>query len=130
MEFEPIIGAVYTANTLVKGLVAGMSISLIAMGISLVAIILVGLALMYTRFGRATRAISDNPALARASGIDVDRVINVVWIVGGGLAGLAGVFFGLVINGITWFTGGQMLLLFFAQAVSANRARGEGKGHA
>lgn len=88
--------------------------SLIAMGISLVAIILVGLALMYTRFGRATRAISDNPALARASGIDVDRVINVVWIVGGGLAGLAGVFFGLVLNGITWFTGGQMLLLFFA----------------
>ena len=88
--------------------------SLVAMGISLVAIILVGLGLMFTRFGRATRAISDNPALARASGIDVDRVINIVWIVGGGLAGLAGVFLGLVFNGLNWFTGGQMLLLFFA----------------
>ena len=88
--------------------------SLIAMGISLAAIILVGLGLMYTRFGRATRAISDNPALARASGIDVDRIINVVWIVGGAMAGLAGVFFGLVFNGVAWFTGGQMLLLFFA----------------
>jgi len=88
--------------------------SYIAMGVALAAIILVGLALMYTRFGRATRAISDNPALARASGIDVDRVINVVWIVGGGLAGLAGVFLGLVFNGINWFTGGQLLLLFFA----------------
>lgn len=88
--------------------------SLIAMGVSLAAIILVGLGLMYTRMGRATRAISDNPALARASGIDVDRVINIVWIIGGGMAGLAGVFFGLVFNGVTWFTGGQMLLLFFA----------------
>lgn len=88
--------------------------SYLAMGVSLLAIIAVGLGLTYTRFGRATRAISDNPALARASGIDVDRVISIVWIVGGGLAGLAGVFFGLVFNGLTWFTGGQMLLLFFA----------------
>ena len=88
--------------------------SYIAMGVSLLAIIGVGLGLMYTRFGRATRAISDNPALAQASGIDVDRVINIVWIVGGGLAGLSGVFLGLVFNGIDWFTGGQMLLLFFA----------------
>lgn len=88
--------------------------SYVAMGISLAAIILVGIALMYTRFGRATRAISDNPALAKASGIDVDRVISVVWIVGGGLAGLSGVFLGLVFNGVNWFTGGQMLLLFFA----------------
>jgi branched-chain amino acid transport system permease protein len=88
--------------------------SYVAMGVSLAAIILVGIALMYTRFGRATRAISDNPALAQASGIDVDRIINVVWIVGGGLAGLAGVFLGLVFNGINWFTGGQLLLLFFA----------------
>lgn len=88
--------------------------SYLAMGVSLLAIIAVGLGLTYTRFGRATRAIADNPALARASGIDVDRVISIVWIVGGGLAGLSGVFFGLVFNGLTWFTGGQMLLLFFA----------------
>ncbi len=88
--------------------------SYIAMGVSLVAIILVGVGLMYTRFGRATRAISDNPALAEASGINVDRIISVVWLVGGGLAGLSGVFLGLIFNGINWFTGGQMLLLFFA----------------
>ncbi len=88
--------------------------SYLAMGVSLIAIIAVGLGLTFTRFGRATRAIADNPALAKASGIDVDRVINIVWIVGGGLAGLAGVFFGLVFNGLTWFTGGQMLLMFFA----------------
>jgi len=88
--------------------------SYIAMGVSLLAIIGVGLGLMYTRFGRATRAISDNPALAQASGINVDKVINIVWVIGGGLAGLAGVFLGLVFNGLNWFTGGQLLLMFFA----------------
>lgn len=88
--------------------------SYVAMGISMLAIAAVGFGLMFTRFGRATRAISDNPSLAQASGIDVDRVINVVWIVGGGLAGLAGVFLGLVFNGLNWFTGGQLLLMFFA----------------
>ncbi|WP_442922549.1 ABC transporter permease subunit, partial [Microbacterium sp. Leaf351] len=70
--------------------------------------------LMYTRFGRATRAVSDNPALASASGIDVDRVIRGVWIMGSGLAGLAGVLLGLVLNGVNWQTGGQLLLLLFA----------------
>lgn len=88
--------------------------SVLAMTVSLVAIIAVGLALMYTRFGRATRAISDNPALAEASGINVNQVVRIVWIVGTALAGLAGVFLGLILNGINWFTGGQMLLLFFA----------------
>ena len=88
--------------------------SLLAMGVSLLAILGVGYALMYTRFGRATRAISDNPALAQASGINVSLVVRWVWIIGGGLAGLSGVFFGLVFSGISWFTGGQMLLLFFA----------------
>ena len=88
--------------------------SYIAMGVSLLAVIGVGLALKYTRFGRATRAVSDNTALAQASGINVDRVIRIVWVVSASLAALSGVFFGLVFNGLNWFTGGQMLLLFFA----------------
>ncbi|MCK9916653.1 branched-chain amino acid ABC transporter permease [Microbacteriaceae bacterium K1510] len=88
--------------------------SYVSMGIAIVAIAAVGLGLMYTRFGRATRAVSDNPALASASGIDVDRVIRGVWIMGSGLAGLAGVLLGLVLNGVNWQTGGQLLLLLFA----------------
>ena len=47
------------------------------MGISLAALALVTTALLRTRIGKATRAVSDNPALASASGIDVDRVITV-----------------------------------------------------
>ncbi len=89
--------------------------SFIAMGVSIVAIAAVGYVLLRTNIGRATRAVSDNPALAAASGIDVDRVIRLVWTASTGLAGLAGVFYALAVsNGIRWDTGMQILLLLFA----------------
>jgi branched-chain amino acid transport system permease protein len=88
--------------------------SLVAMAISVVVLAGVGYALLRTRVGRATRAVSDNPALASASGIDTDRVIRLVWIVAMGLAGLSGLLYALVTNGIKWDSGLQILLLLFA----------------
>jgi branched-chain amino acid transport system permease protein len=86
------------------------------MGISIFVLALVAVALVRTRIGKATRAVSDNPALASASGIDVDRVISVVWIVGTALAGLSGVMFGLI-QQIDWQMGFRALLLVFAAVV-------------
>ena len=86
-----------------------------AMVISIVVIAAVGYALLRTRIGRATRAVSDNPALASASGIDVDKVIRLVWIAATALAGLSGVLYSLVIqHGMRWDSGLQILLLLFA----------------
>ena len=91
------------------------SLDLLAMAVSIVMIALVGYALLRTRIGRATRAVSDNPALASASGIDVDRVIRLVWTVSAGLAGLSGILYSLVIqHGMKWDSGLQILLLLFA----------------
>ena len=97
--------------------IAGVTLttqSYVAMGISIVVLVLTGLFLTKTRTGRATRAVSDNPALAAASGIDVDRIIRLVWVLAAGLAGLSGVMLGLVLNGVNWMTGLQILLLMFA----------------
>jgi neutral amino acid transport system permease protein len=88
--------------------------SLVAMAISIVVLAAVGFALLRTRIGRATRAVSDNPALASASGIDTDKVIRLVWTVAMGLAGLSGILYALVVNGIKWDSGLQILLLLFA----------------
>jgi neutral amino acid transport system permease protein len=88
--------------------------SLVAMLISVVVLAGVGYALLRTRIGRATRAVSDNPALASASGIDTDRVIRLVWTVAMGLAGLSGILYALVVNGVKWDSGLQILLLLFA----------------
>jgi branched-chain amino acid transport system permease protein len=88
--------------------------SLVAMAISVVVLAVVGYALLRTRIGRATRAVSDNPALASASGIDTDKVIRLVWTIAMALAGLSGLLYALVTNGIKWDTGMQILLLLFA----------------
>ena len=83
------------------------------MGLSVVVLVVVALALVKTRLGKATRAVADNPALASASGIDVDGVIRTVWVVGSALAGLSGVVLGLQ-QGISFQMGFQILLLVFA----------------
>ncbi|HRY08878.1 MAG TPA: branched-chain amino acid ABC transporter permease [Candidatus Nanopelagicales bacterium] len=69
--------------------------------------------LRFTRMGKASRAIADNPALASASGIDVNRVISIIWAAGAGLAALAGVIYSLS-NGVSWISGFGLLLLIFA----------------
>ena len=97
------------------GPVSLTGMSLIAMGVSIVVIGAVGYVLLRTRIGQATRAVSDNPALAAASGIDVDRIIRLVWTVAAALAGLGGILYALTVsNGIRWDTGMQILLLLFA----------------
>lgn len=85
-----------------------------SMLISVLVLVAVGLALLFTRVGRATRAVADNAPLAAASGINVDRIIRTVWIVSAGLAGLSGVLYALVNGGISFLTGAPLLLLIFA----------------
>jgi neutral amino acid transport system permease protein len=82
-------------------------------GTCIVVLLAVILGLSYTRLGRATRAVADNPALASATGINVDRVVSVVWIVGTALAALAGVFLGFQL-GVTFQIGQLVLLLLFS----------------
>ena len=86
----------------------------LSMGISVVVLAAVAFFLLRTRIGKATRAVSDNPSLAAASGIDVDRVIRIVWIVGGTLAGLSGILWAYFRPGVSWDMGFQILLLIFA----------------
>lgn len=86
----------------------------ISMAVSIVVIGAFAWWLMRTRIGRATRAVSDNPSLAAASGIDVDGVVRVVWIVAAGLAGLSGVLWAYFRPGIKWDMGTSILLLIFA----------------
>lgn len=81
--------------------------------ISLVVLLVVAWVLMKTRLGKATRAVSDNPDLASATGIDSAFVIRLVWILGAGLAGLGGVLLGTEL-GVSWDMGARLLFLMFA----------------
>jgi len=90
--------------------------TVIADVIALVVLVAVSLALLFTRWGKAIRAVSDSPSLAAASGINVDRVNRVVWAVGGALAALSGVILAID-QGVRWQMGLRVLLLVFAAVV-------------
>jgi branched-chain amino acid transport system permease protein len=79
---------------------------------------MVALHLFLTRatLGKAMRAVSENPALARVAGADVERVLRAAWIVGAGLAALAGVMGGLTAQ-IRPQLGFDLLLPMFAAAI-------------
>jgi branched-chain amino acid transport system permease protein len=81
--------------------------------IAIVVLVAVAVLLQRTRLGKAMRAVADNPELASASGIDVDRIILLVWIFGSGLACLGGVLLGLA-EQVSWEMGARLLLLMFA----------------
>ncbi|MBF4618365.1 branched-chain amino acid ABC transporter permease [Clavibacter sp. VKM Ac-2873] len=84
--------------------------------VSIVLLLAVAYVLLYTKIGKATRAVSDNRSLAAASGIDVEGVIRVVWIGGAALAALSGVFIAYY-QSLRWDTGASILLLVFSAVV-------------
>lgn len=88
--------------------------SLVSLAIAVVVLVVVALALSRTRLGRATRAVSDNPALAAATGIRVESVISRVWVVSAALASLGGVLLALYLNTTRFNFGSTLLLLMFA----------------
>ena len=86
--------------------------------------ILIGLAvagvatalLQYTRLGKATRAVADNPALSVRHRHQRRAGHHIVWIGGAALAGLAGALLGLT-QGFDYQIGFKLLLLVFAAVV-------------
>ena len=86
--------------------------------IAITAVLVLALHLMLSRsrIGRAMRAVSDEPDLARVTGISTERVILVTWLVGGALAAVAGVFLGMD-SKIDSYMGWDMLLPIFAAAI-------------
>jgi branched-chain amino acid transport system permease protein len=94
----------------------------------LVAIALVvALHLFLTRnkWGKAMRAMSDNPSLAWLSGVDNDKVIALTWIIAGGLCAASGFFLGLNTE-LKSLMGWNILLPTFAAAILGGVGRIEG----
>lgn len=81
--------------------------------LAIIVLVAVALTLQYTRLGKATRAVSDNVDLASATGIDSAKVIRIIWIAGGALAALGGIFRGLD-EQVAWDMGTSLLFLMFA----------------
>ena len=81
--------------------------------ISLIVLVAVAMFLQRSRTGKAIRAVSDNAALASSTGIDTQRIIRIVWIAGGALAALGGLFRGLD-EQVGFEMGSGLIFLMFA----------------
>jgi branched-subunit amino acid ABC-type transport system permease component len=91
---------------------------LIALVLSIGVSVILALFLNYTGTGRSMRAISDNSDLARVSGVKYTRVVNLMWIIAGGLGGVGGVILSTYTT-VTPVMGFNLLLEIFAVVIIA-----------
>jgi branched-chain amino acid transport system permease protein len=70
-----------------------------------------------TKVGKAMQAVSEDKDVAALMGIDVDRIIVTTFIIGGALAGVAGVLYVLLFRQIYFFSGFIPGLKAFTAAV-------------
>jgi branched-chain amino acid transport system permease protein len=98
-------------------------VDLLIMAAAIVAVAALYVVLQFTKFGKAQRAVSNNPELARVSGIPVNRVINLTWLIAGLLAGLAGVAVAGTTGSMVPTIGSDFLLVVFAAAIVGGLGR-------
>ena len=107
----------YTLQSALEfGLIRLQPTEIVVMLLSVLLLTGVGLMLNRTRLGKAMRAVADERDLAESSGIDVQRVVLAVWVLGGALTGIGGVFLGIT-ESVDYLMGFRLLLLMFAGVI-------------
>jgi branched-chain amino acid transport system permease protein len=81
------------------------SAQLFILGVALTLMVLLWLFIERTKMGRAIRATAENHETAALLGVDVNRVVLVTFIIGSGIAGVAGVLDGIKNSNISPFMG-------------------------
>ena len=89
----------------------------VAMATAVVMMLILWLVVRYSALGRAMRAVSEDRDAAALVGIDVGRVIILTFAIGGAMAGVAGVLYGIVFKQIQVFLGFPMGIKAFAAAI-------------
>lgn len=84
--------------------------------ISVLAMAALHLLLNRTTLGFALRAIAENPTLAQVNGISMASMVRLTWIIGGGLAAIAGVLYAMD-NQLSPVMGRDLVLSLFAAAI-------------
>mgnify|MGYP001369026788 CR=1 FL=1 len=100
--------------------VIGINVSradLLAFAVTVPLVVLLTLFVTRARLGKAMRATAQDPEAARLMGINVDTTISLTFLIGGMMAGAAGLTYALYQTTIWFFQGFQAGLLAFTAAV-------------
>ena len=99
--------------------ILGLNMTPLSFAVVIATVVLLGglgLFLIFSPLGTAMRAVASNRALAAASGINIDRIIRITWVLGGALAGMGGIALALT-QLVFWDMGFHLLLLMFAGVI-------------
>jgi branched-chain amino acid transport system permease protein len=100
--------------------IAGVSVSrgdVLAVAATIPLVLLLTTFISQSRLGRAMRATAQDPEAARLMGINVDTTISLTFVLGGIMAGAAGLIYALYQTTIWYFQGFQAGLIAFTAAV-------------
>jgi branched-chain amino acid transport system permease protein len=100
--------------------IGGVSIArgdLLAVAATIPLVLLLTTFISQSRLGRAMRATAQDPEAARLMGINVDTTISLTFLIGGIMAGAAGLIYALYQTTIWFFQGFQAGLIAFTAAV-------------
>jgi branched-chain amino acid transport system permease protein len=81
------------------------SVQIFILGIAIALMVALWLFIERTKLGRAMRAVAENHETAALLGVNVDRVVLITFIIGSGIAGIAGVLDGLKNSSVSPFMG-------------------------
>jgi branched-chain amino acid transport system permease protein len=87
------------------GPVTVSSAQLFILGVAVTLMVLLWLFIERTKMGRAIRATAENHETAALLGVDVNRVVLITFIIGSGIAGVAGVLDGIKNSNISPYMG-------------------------
>jgi len=90
---------------------------LIVIVVSIVMLLALNYLVNRTKLGKAIRAVAQDMSTAGLMGINADTIISRTFLIGGALAGIAGVLFGLIYTNITPYSGFQPGIKAFTAAV-------------
>jgi branched-chain amino acid transport system permease protein len=89
----------------------------LAVAVTIPLVLLMTTFINHSRLGKAMRATAQDPEAARLMGINVDTTISMTFLLGGMLAGAAGLIYALYQTTIWFFQGFQAGLIAFTAAV-------------
>ena len=90
---------------------------ILAVGATIPLVLLLTTFINKSRLGKAMRATAQDPEAARLMGINVDTTISLTFLLGGLLAGAAGLIYALYQTNLWYFQGFQAGLIAFTAAV-------------
>ncbi len=112
----------YPAMTALDGKwdVLGYGVLKVQIIVAIAAFIMMGILyslVMFTKIGKAMRAVSEDKNVAALMGIDVNRIIVTTFAIGAAMAGAAGVLYALIYRQVNCFTGFTPGIKAFTAAV-------------